>query len=348
MKNNKTLLLLFVVLAGITVFYIYRTKYSTVKEELKDFAVKDTAAITKIYLADREGNSITLTRGADKEWKVNDNYKARRSNILNLLEVIYQIDVRTKVAKSAYNTVLKTLASNGIKCEIYLNGKDKAEKVYYVGGQTEDALGTFMIIENSNSPFITHIPGFNGYLTPRYSTKESSWRDPALFTYKPENISSVKLEYANFPENSFLIETNSKKTVTSPDGSAPIRDVDTIGIDNYLNLYSTIYYETEVTDRKKSGIDSILATPPSISFTIIDRNKNKRELFIFPVPLTKNSLEQIDSLGRKLKYDSDKIYGFLKPENIMVVIQQRTINKLYRRKSDFERRQRQGAMQISH
>ena len=86
MKNNKTLLLLFVVLAGITIFYIYKTKYSTVKEELRDFAVKDTAEITKIYLADREGNAITLTRGNGGEWKVNDKYLARRSNILNLLE----------------------------------------------------------------------------------------------------------------------------------------------------------------------------------------------------------------------------------------------------------------------
>lgn len=75
-----------------------------------------------------EGNAITLTRGNGGEWKVNDKYLARRSNILNLLEVIYKVDVRTKVAKSAYNNVIKRIASNGIKCEIYLNGKDKAEK----------------------------------------------------------------------------------------------------------------------------------------------------------------------------------------------------------------------------
>ena len=337
MKNNKTLLLLFVVLAGITIFYIYKTKYSTVKEELRDFAVKDTAEITKIYLADREGNAITLTRGNGGEWKVNDKYLARRSNILNLLEVIYKVEVRTKVAKSAYNNVIKRIASNGIKCEIYLNGKDKAEKIYYVGGQTEDILGTFMIIENSNSPFVTHIPGFNGYLTPRYSPKESNWKDPALFTYQPEEISSIKLEYANYPQNSFIIDiSNGNKKVTSPDGSGLLSEPDTIGIDNYLRLYSTIYYETEVADKTKSGIDSLLSTPPSISFSVVDKQNKKRELFIFPMPLAANSMNQVDSIGRKLKYDPDRLYGYLQPENILVFIQQQTINKLFRRKIDFD------------
>jgi hypothetical protein len=336
MKNNKTLLLLFVVLAGISVFYIYKTKYSTVKEELRDFAVKDTAAITKIYLADKEGNAITLTRGSDKEWKLNDEFSVRRSNILNLLEVIYKIEIRTKVAKSAYNNVIKNIASNGIKCEIYIDGKDKPEKVYYVGGQTEDVLGTFMIIENSNSPFITHIPGFNGYLTPRYSPKESNWKNPALFTYQPENISTLKLEYANFPQNSFLIDMSSGKKVSAPDGTAPLSNVDTIGVDNYLNLYSTIYYETEVTDKNSSGIDSLLATPPSITFSITDKQNKKKELFIFPMPLAINSMTQVDSTGKKLKYDPDRIYGYLQPDNILVFIQQGTISKLFRRKTDFD------------
>ncbi|MBK9026295.1 MAG: hypothetical protein IPL69_20765 [Saprospiraceae bacterium] len=47
---------------------------------------------------------------------MNDKYSPRRSNVSNLLEVIYKVDVHTKVAKAAYNTVLKSLASNGIKC----------------------------------------------------------------------------------------------------------------------------------------------------------------------------------------------------------------------------------------
>ena len=337
MKNNKTLLLLFLVLAGISIYFIYKTKYSTVKDELKNFAVADTASISKIFLADRGGQTITLTRGEDKVWVLNGKYTPRRSNILNLLEVIYKVDVRTKVAKAAYNTVLKTLASNGIKCEIYLNGKDKPERVIYVGGQTEDALGTFMMIENSNAPFITHIPGFNGYLTPRFSTDEMSWRDPALFTYSPERIKSVQLEYANFPANSFRIEqTGGRKRVASADDSNPLSNPDTIGVDNYLNLYSAVYFETIVTSMTKNSIDSMLLLPPGIKLTVTDMDSGSKQLSIYPMPVSKTSLAQTDSLGNPLKYDMDKVYGYLKPDDILIVIQQQNINKLFRRKVDFD------------
>ena len=337
MKNNKTLLILFILLAGISIFFIYRTKYSTVKDELKNFSVSDTASITKIFLADKAGKSLTLSRGNDKVWVLNDKYSPRRSNVLNLLEVIYKVDVRTKVAKAAYNTVLKSLASNGIKCEIYLNGKDEPERVFYVGGQTEDAMGTFMMIENSNAPFITHIPGFNGYLTPRFSTDEMSWRDPALFTYQPDKIKSIKLEYRNFPQNSFLIEqTAGSKKVFSSDGSNPLSNADTIGIDNYLNLYSTVYFESIVTTLDKNAVDSMLSLPPAILLTISDADSGSKRLSIYPMPLSKTSLAQTDSLGKPLQFDVDRVYGYLQPDELVILIQQQNINKLFRRKIDFD------------
>jgi hypothetical protein len=62
MKNNKLLLVIFILIAVTAGYYIYQTKYSTVRQELRDFAVKDTTNITKFFLADRNGNSITLTK----------------------------------------------------------------------------------------------------------------------------------------------------------------------------------------------------------------------------------------------------------------------------------------------
>lgn len=336
MKNNKGLLVVFAILALASIFFIYKNNFSTVKDELKNFAVSDTASISKIFLADRNGKSVTLLK-KNGSWVLNDKYTPRRSNILNLLEVIYKIDVRTKVAKAAYNNVIKALASNGIKCEIYLNGKDRPERVFYVGGQTEDALGTFMMIENSNSPFITQIPGFNGYLTPRFSTDELSWREPALFTYQPEDISTIRLEYGNFPSNSFLIEKmrNGYK-VMSADGTVPLSNPDTIGITNYFNLYSNVYFESIDTAMKKPSVDSLTKLSPSILLTITNTKKQLKQLSIYPMPLSKNSLAQSDSLGNPLKFDVDKVYGYLQPDNLVVIIQQQNINRLFRRKMDFD------------
>lgn len=336
MKKNKFLLVVFVLLGITTVLFVFKNKFGTIREELKDFSVKDTASITKVFLADRYGKSITLSREANKQWLVNNKYNVRRSNILNLLEVLYRIDVRTKVAKAAYNNVIKALSSNGIKCEIYFNNKTEPGKVIYIGGQTEDGLGTFMMLENSNSPFITQIPGFNGYLTPRFSPIEKDWREPLLFSLPESEIRSISIDYANFPENSFLLSANNGRyNVSSSDRTNTINHVDSIACDNYLYQYKNVYYEDQSSMEQKK-IDSIIALPSPIKIELTDVKGQKTKLDIYPVPVTGASLAMHDSTGNLSKFDVDRVYGYLQPEKLFVTIQQQNIEKLFRRRLDFD------------
>src|SRR5258706_8580783 len=159
MKKNRSVFIVTIVFVTIAAFLIYRNKGGTIRKEDRDFAVKDTASVTKIFLADRSGNSVTLERQPDGVWMVNNKYRARKEGIDLLLDCFKGISVQTRVAKAAYNSVVKELSSTGIKCEIYVNHKDKPLKVYYVGGSTNDILGTYMMLENSTVPFVTEIPG---------------------------------------------------------------------------------------------------------------------------------------------------------------------------------------------
>ena len=207
MKKNAGLIIIVLVLAVAAVYFVRLNRSSTMREELKDFAVKDTASITKVFLADKAGNSVTITRDASGGWYVNSN-PARRTMIKSLMDVLHGVDVRNRVAKAAYKNVVAALASTGIKCEIYLNNKDKPEKVYYIGGNTQDDMGTFMMLENSSVPFVTQIPGFNGYLTPRYSVKEKEWKENSVFKVPLNELASVDVSYLAFPSQSFRIENN--------------------------------------------------------------------------------------------------------------------------------------------
>ena len=54
------------------------------------------------------------------------------------------------------------------------------------------------------------------------------------------------------------------------------------------------------------------------------------------MPLSKTSLAQTDSLGKPLQFDVDRVYGYLQPDDLVILIQQQNINKLFRRKMDFD------------
>ena len=296
-----------------------------------------SSSITKIFIADRNGNTISLDRQENRKWLINNKYKPRPDFLKLMLDVIYQIDVRNRVAKAAYNNVIKMLASNGIKCEIYLNNSKEPFKTYYVGGQTEDALGTFMIIENSTMPFVTEISGFDGYLTPRYSTDLESWRLPALFQTSLADIKSLMVSYANFPEKSFLISSdNDQYHVQSPATNKSLIQIDSVAIENYLSFYANVFFEARAKDLIPQKKDSMLLSTPSIIISLTDKNGISREVNIYPMTISGTSLAKVDLEGNPLKYDVDRVYGFIKPEKEFVIIQHYTFDKLLRQISDFE------------
>ena len=71
MKKNKTVLIVFVLLAVVACGLWYVESNKSIKGELRDFAVTDTSSIDKIFLADKEGRAVTLVREAPNRWMVN-------------------------------------------------------------------------------------------------------------------------------------------------------------------------------------------------------------------------------------------------------------------------------------
>ncbi len=320
----------------LTIGVILSRRSGTVREELKDFAVKDTAGITKIFLSDRAGNSITLKRTTDKGWLVNDSIVARRESIKLLLEVIYRVDVRTRVSKSAYNTVIKDLAAKGIKCEIYTTDPSEPFKVYYVGSHTEDALGTFMMLANSTVPFVTEIPGFNGYLTPWYPTHISDWIDKVVFAYAPEDITKVSVTYPSFPDRSFDLSMNEGQfKLTSVQRSIVYDHPDTVAIQNFFDLLRSVPYESTdklITDARK---DSILQTMPVCIYSITDTKGKERSIRLHPMPVNEFSITLKDSLGNSLKYDLDRMLAYRVASKDWVTVQHFTFDPILRQFRDF-------------
>ena len=143
MKRNRIAVILVILMGSLTFWFIVNKGSGTISAEMKDFAVKDTASINKIFLADKNGRTLTLERGGDGKWTVNEKYGVRMDALQTLLATIARVDVKEPVGKKAIDNVKKRLAAKSVKCEIYQNGK--LAKAYYVGTETQDMKGTYMI-----------------------------------------------------------------------------------------------------------------------------------------------------------------------------------------------------------
>ena len=169
---NKNLLYLFIlaILGTGVYFFVIRKPSSTLNEQEKDFAVDDTAAIGKIFIADMQGRKVVLERSKNS-WMVNQIYEVRNDYISTLLSTIKRVNVSYPVPEAAVKTVATNMASLNKKVEIY-DRNGGLMKSYIVGGPTLDSKGTYMLMNGSSHPFVTAIPGFQGVLDTRYVTDE--------------------------------------------------------------------------------------------------------------------------------------------------------------------------------
>ena len=284
-RTNLILFVLLVILAAITAFFYFgKNGNSTIEGWDRDFKVEDVASIQKIFLADRRGNQTTLERSGE-EWIYNEKYPVNPNVMKNLLEVISTVELQYIPPASATTPMVKDLASNGIKVEIY-GRKDKLLKTYYVGGTTSDERGTIMIMEGSEQPYVTQIPNMVGAVRVRYALTGDQWRDKTLFRMLPADINTVSVEYPKMKNRSFVLNREGEAFSIRPfyEVTPPIsRPYKQGSAENYLEGFRGIIaeaYENDnplrdtivqrlpfsiITVRTKSGEEQVVRLHPAIS-----------------------------------------------------------------------------------
>ncbi len=229
MKKNKTIILITLILLVIAAVLVVTNSYTTLRRDVSEFAVADTAAVTKIFLADKNNNEVTLSRLPEGGWLVNGRSLAQQAKISSFLKTLMDLEVRSPVPLAARDNVIRRMAANAKKVEIYqvrprinlfniikLFPREKNVKTYYVGDVTADNLGTFMLMDGADEPYVVHIPNFRGFVSTRYSTNPAEWRDYTVFRTRIGDIASVRMEFPSDPAQSYLMEVQDSRNVKLP------------------------------------------------------------------------------------------------------------------------------------
>lgn len=328
-------------LSGIAYWIITNNNQSgSIRKELYDFAVEDTGSINKIYMVNTAGKQLILEKQNPGEWQVNGKFKARGDAMKNLLVCMKEMAVRSPVAKSAIENVSKELATSSTKVEIYQNSK--LSKAYYVGGDTQDGLGTFMLLtdpetgENSSLPFIMFIPGFNGFLSIRYFIDEDLWRDRSVFAFYPDQIASISVAYTHLLDSSFTISLTNSNAISLADGKGNnIPNFDTLKTKQYLNYYSNIQYESLKNDLPAEVKDSILAKGAVHTITLKDRTGKTHVVQTFSKPVEPNSVDPVT--GKPSTEDLEHMYAVINDGKDMAIVQYFVFGKLFPAPSYFKK-----------
>jgi hypothetical protein len=309
-RSSVVLITLLLALSAIAIYiYTSKPKMSTVDGEGRNFSFKDTAAITKIFIADKEGRTSTLAR-TEKGWVVNDKFNCRSDAILNLMEAIRYVTVKMPVEKSMRKSVIKFMSSKALKVEIYVG--DDLVRLYYVGNETPDGEGSYMLLadpetgENHKDPYVCFIPGFKGYLEPRYIALENNWRDRIVLNYIPPQIKEIKVQHLDAPaDSSFSIELLSSTQFKLKSSSGTVLPFEEARMKQYLGYYQNISYEALITGMNKHLQDSLSGQKPFCIITLTTTNDGVKSFKFFRKQYTG---DQDPEHGIHYTYDPNHLY----------------------------------------
>ena len=298
-------------------------------------------------MSDKNNNTVTIKRLDELNWQVNNKYPIRVDGIATLLETVSGLQVREPVTIAGRNTIIKWLAAKSVKVEIYqtvyridlfnkikLFPHEKCTKVYYVGDETQDNRGNFMLLEGSQEPYVVSLPGFRGFLSPRFTALESDWRKRVIFELKMADIKSVKVQYAAVPESSFEISRFNKNFEIKLLASNQIMNgFDTLKVLNYMNSFSSVGFEAFLNDLKKSDIDSITSHKPMATLTVTDITGKVTALKAFFKLAEFGSVDDITN--KPITIDRDRFYGLVNGEKDFVLLQYYIFNPILQPASYF-------------
>tara|TARA_B100000427_G_C15414877_1_gene553695 strand:- start:233 stop:1045 length:813 start_codon:yes stop_codon:yes gene_type:complete len=249
--------------------------------------MSDTLSIDKITLENRNLEKIELIRRRDDgRWILNDSLIANQSSINLLLKTIKEMRIKQPIARSALQNIIKRMAIQNTRVDIFQ--QQKTTKTIYVGGETMDQLGTFMMLKGATEPYVIHIPGFNGYLSSRFSCKENLWRSKKIFN--------------NGDKFTYTFDEHKKNTLM----------LNSLDVDGKAIEYLNQAYCEKIIDEIKNINDIKNRIPFMTIQTVTKRSQVKHFYFIRKKPVNKPKYEQ-------QKYDQERFYIIV--DNTLMLVQ---------------------------
>lgn len=338
MKKNTWILLIAIALLALATYWFKSKPKSTAAKPSDYFAVKDTAAVTKIFMATKSGSRITLERGMQNVWIVNGKVPADFTKINLLLTTLHDLQIKMPVPETMHNTAMGILGTAGIKVEVY-SGNERV-KTLYVGTETPDKEGTFMILENEDQPYIIQQPGFIGFLTPRFNTTEIRWRSKEVFNLQANEIKKISFTYPAEPNAGFLLDADlfAQQQNVYAQGGKPFA-ADTLAckllLKSFGGIYAEGFYEDSVFTIAEK--DSLFKLQPYCVIEVLTRKNQTHKTTLYAKPLSDKTKDRYDEQGNERTIDPDKFYARLGDTYIVASVQEYVFRRILRKREQMIR-----------
>jgi hypothetical protein len=250
------------------------------------------------------------------------------------------------VTESAVPEIEQRMTVYGKWVEVFVG--EQRVKHYIVGTETPDMLGTYYKMVGAELPFSVYIQGFNGYLSTRFFTESTLWRDRTIFGLAPESIKNIEMVLPQDPNGGWMITRQNLKKMDGPllepasasqnwsmvDGAYKVVPVnDPLALFTVVKSLQTLKYEGAIISSDNVWVkkDSIFASTPAFELLVSTADGQQLRTRAF---YKKPEGQQQAADGTVHVWDPDRFYAEL-PDGRMALIQRYGWRNLLKLRWDF-------------
>jgi len=230
------LTILFLVLSGITAYFIIYKKGTTLSKSDKLFALIDSKNVDRIEISERE-ERLVLQKGHEY-WSINN--KEARTDLVNaLLGVSAGLDAIAPVSRSQKDSVMDQMKTGTTVS--FFEGTSLINT--FTLCKWNNTL--YAVRKDSDNPYRITLRGFSNIdLTKMYVVEENYWLTNILINLGPDNIKLIKIDYPANPAMGFELLNAGQEGYTISDNARKkgLSDTDPEIISEYLYFFSNIRF----------------------------------------------------------------------------------------------------------
>ena len=337
MKNKRNILILSATLAlGLValLLVLLLNRHST----LDDFAVKNPENITRIFMADNNGHRVLLTHNpddaSDSAWTVDEKYYASTPNIDMLISTLTDMRIRERVNRAALPSVLEDLSVNHVKVEVYqmvhridwFGGKlklfphEKKTATYFVGHETRDMMGSYILRDGDKEPYVIYKPGLRGMVNTRFIADPIPWRSHRIMNTDVKNIERVELDIKASPDQSFAVVRNGEGfdfEYGSPATKASY--FDTARVAQMLSSFTNLNFDEYAIAVPQVEIDSVFSKTPKTILTVTERAGRQHEIKTYVKYSNPNDIKAMPDTAMYEVFDLNRLYAVIDNKDTVLI-----------------------------
>ena len=335
MKNKKKLLIWIVLflVATAVVLWTVNKRNSTLDQ---DYHIADIESVTRVYLSDKENNHVLLSRvesnSADSTWIVDECYLASRPVVDLMLETLRDMRIRQYVNRNAVANVVRRIAASHVKVEVYqrvyrirlfglhLFPHEKVTCTYFIGSETQDQMGSYVYRQGDKDPYIVHVPGFRGFLAPRFPTSPMAWRSHRIVALDIKHLQRVELDIPANPQESFAIYrdgTDFRMELTATHQT--VVGFDTARVAQMLSSFANLNFDEYAHAVPNVEFDSSLSQAPRAVLRITDTEGRTREVKTYIKYRNPDDIKAIPDPDMYDMFDIDRLYAVIDNSDTVLI-----------------------------